>query len=129
MIVVDTSVLMAILKTEPGARDCWLRLKREQQVSLSAGTLTEAMIVATRQGYRNEMQDLIALTVSDVIDVTPSRAEHAASAYARWGKGFHPAGLNFGDCFSYALAAELDCALLFIGNDFARTDIRSALAG
>lgn len=48
-------------------------------------------------------------------------------AYRQWGKGFHPAGLNFGDCFAYALAKERDLPLLFVGNDFARTDIRPAI--
>ena len=47
-------------------------------------------------------------------------------AYARWGKGFHPAGLNFGDCFAYALARERGATLLFVGDDFSRTDVKSA---
>jgi ribonuclease VapC len=51
----------------------------------------------------------------------------ATDAYARWGKGVHPAALNLGDCFAYALATELRCPLLYLGEDFARTDIRSAL--
>ena len=51
-----------------------------------------------------------------------------AEANARWGKSMHPAGLNFGDCFAYAAAKEFDCPLLFIGNDFSRTDILSAIA-
>ena len=53
-------------------------------------------------------------------------ARQAGAAYRQWGKGFHPAGLNFGDCFAYALAKEQNCPLLFIGNDFSRTDIKPA---
>jgi ribonuclease VapC len=59
--------------------------------------------------------------------VTPASARHVARAYERWGKGFHPAGLNFGDCFAYALAKEHSCPLLFVGKDFSKTDIASVL--
>ena len=58
-----------------------------------------------------------------VVPVTRAGAVGAANAYARWGKGRHPAALNFGDCLSYALAAERGCPLLYVGNDFARTDV------
>ncbi|WP_159950145.1 type II toxin-antitoxin system VapC family toxin [Rhizobium sp. 18065] len=128
MIVVDTSALIAILKNEPPAADCQAILLNTDVSRISAATLTEARIVCLRQNRQNDLENLFKAANLDIIDVTPSRAERAAAAYARWGKGFHPAGLNFGDCFSYALADELDCPLLFIGNDFARTDIRSALA-
>ena len=63
----------------------------------------------------------------DVVSLDAAAARRAASAYARWGKGFHPASLNFGDCFAYDLAKENNCPHLFIGNDFARTDVISAL--
>ena len=59
--------------------------------------------------------------------VTPAAARRVAQAHARWGKGLHPASLNFGDCFAYALAAEHGCPLLYVGGDFAQTDIRPAL--
>lgn len=59
----------------------------------------------------------------DVVPVTEDHAELARGAYRRFGKGRHPAGLNFGDCFAYALAVALDEPLLFVGNDFARTDV------
>jgi len=61
------------------------------------------------------------------MDVTEETAERAAAAYARWGKGNHPAGLNFGDCFAYALAEQMNCPLLFVGDDFSKTDIVPAL--
>lgn len=55
--------------------------------------------------------------------MTAATADQVADAYRQWGKGNHPASLNFGDCFAYALAKELGCPLLFVGNDFARTDV------
>lgn len=128
MIVVDTSALMAILKTEPEADRCWQRLRLESDIRISAGTLTEVMIVAARQGYTPELARLVAQVVSQVVPVTAERARRAADAYTHWGKGFHPAALNFGDCFAYATARELDCPLLYVGNDFSRTDIRNAVA-
>jgi ribonuclease VapC len=59
--------------------------------------------------------------------VTPASARRIASAYERWGKGIAAAGLNFGDCFAYEVAKEHDCPLLYIGDDFARTDVKRAL--
>jgi len=64
----------------------------------------------------------------DIVDVTPAVARRISDAYNRWGKGIDPAALNFGDCFAYALAKENDCPLLYVGNDFERTDIRSVLS-
>lgn len=61
----------------------------------------------------------------DIIDVTPAIARRVADACNRWGKGIGPAALSFGDCFAYAVAKERDCPLLHVGNDFARTDMRS----
>jgi ribonuclease VapC len=59
----------------------------------------------------------------DVVTVTPAASRRIALAYARWGKGHHPAALNFGDCFAYDVAKENACPLLFVGNDFSRTDL------
>lgn len=73
------------------------------------------------------MDRLIELVDLEVEDVDAAFAERAAIAYGRWGKGFHAAQLNYGDSFSYALAEMYDCPLLYVGDDFARTDIRSAL--
>lgn len=96
---------------------------------MSAGTLTEFLIVARRRKLWDEAEEIIALYVGRIIEVTPKRAKDAAAAYALWGKSFHPAGLNFGDCFAYATAKEFDCPLLYVGDDFAQTDIRTAIAG
>ena len=58
--------------------------------------------------------------------MTAAAARGVAQAYARWGKGVHPAGLNFGDCFAYAVAKDNDCNLLYVGDDFSRTDLADA---
>jgi ribonuclease VapC len=63
----------------------------------------------------------------EVVTVTPAAAHRVAAAYERWGKGVHPAGLNFGDCFFYEVAKEHACRLLVVGGGFAKTDIESAL--
>lgn len=95
---------------------------------MSAATLTECFIVASRMDASDQLADLLALLEPDIEDVTAHFAMRAANAYRRWGKGFHRACLNYGDSFSYALAEMYDCPLLYVGDDFARTDIRSALA-
>jgi ribonuclease VapC len=63
----------------------------------------------------------------EIVTVTAASARRIAQAYKRWGKGAHPAALNFGDCFAYAVAKEHRCRLLYVGEDFARTDVEGAL--
>ena len=127
MIVVDTSILMAILRGET-SRDASLNaLAAETDLRISAGTLVEAYVASEYRGIGDEMVDLISSLEIQVVPVTSETAERARLAFQRWGKGRHPASLNFGDCFSYALAAQLDCPLLFVGNDFSQTDIASVL--
>lgn len=126
MIVVDTSALMAIMFDEPQAMACHAAMG-DQRVLISAGTLSEALVVAAGRGSIAQMDALIDELDLDVIDLTPSAARLVGQAYSKWGKGRHPAGLNFGDCFAYQLASERNLPLLYIGQDFARTDIRPAL--
>ena len=127
MIVVDTSALMAILLEEPEADACSNAVEANADVLASAGTITEALIVARRKQLGGDMERLIDELGFEVVTVTLVSARRVAQAYDRWGKGIHPAGLNFGDCFAYALAQEHSCPLLFVGDDFAKTDIKSAL--
>lgn len=127
MIVADTSALMAVVLDEPHAAACIAVLEAEQDVLVSAGTVAEAMIVAGARNVAAEMQSLISNLGFEVVPVTASSAARIAQAYARWGRGMHPAGLNFGDCFAYEIAKERDCRLLFIGEDFSRTDLKPAL--
>ena len=127
MIVVDTSALMAILLGEPAAASCIDVLGKEPEILISAGTLAEALIVASWRDVGDEMAALISGLDPEVVAVTAASSRRMARAYARWGKGVHPAGLNLGDCFAYEAASEHSCPLLFVGDDFAKTDISSAL--
>lgn len=123
MIVIDSSALLAILLDEPEADRCAAILASTDQVLLSAGTLCEALIVAERRGVRAELEQLVAELAMEVVSVSVIDARGVADAYACWGKGIHPAGLNFGDCFAYSLCKRLGARLLFVGNDFTQTDI------
>ena len=127
MIVVDTSALMAIILGETEADACIEILVSEAEVLISAGTMAEAMIVASRRNVAAEMTSLIDDLGFDVVTVTPASARRIAQDYERWGKDVHPAGLNFGDCFAYAVASEHSCPLLFVGDDFSKTDLQRAL--
>jgi ribonuclease VapC len=127
MIAIDTSALMAIVLDEAEASACIAALEIEDEILISAGTIAEALIVAARRNVSEEMASLIDGLGFNALAVTPAAARRIASAYERWGKGVHAAGLNFGDCFAYELAKEHDCPLLFVGGDFARTDIKGVL--
>ncbi len=127
MIVIDTSALLAIVLRESEAAECIAALQSETEILMSAGTLAEALIVSARRRVADEMLRLFDVLTIEIEPVTPASAKRVAQAYEQWGRGFHPAGLNFGDCFAYALAKECSCPLLFIGNDFAKTDVKSAL--
>ncbi len=128
MIVLETSALMAIVLDEPRAADITEVMTSADELAISAATVAEALIVARRRGVGDAMAALIAGLGVTIAPVTPPDAEAVADAYDRWGRGVHPAGLNFGDCFAYALAKSRACPLLFVGDDFAQTDIESALS-
>lgn len=127
MIAVDTSALMAIVLDEKPADTCIAVLEREPNILISAGTVAESFMVATRRQVAAEIESLIERLGFEIVNVTRLTAIAVGGAYRKWGKGVHPAGLNFGDCFAYVLAKEYSCPLLYVGDDFARTDIRSAL--
>lgn len=127
MIAVDTSALLAVIQDEALALACEDVLVANTLI-ISAATLTEALIVSAGRNLRPEMETLIGALDLEIVEVTEAFARRAGSAYERWGKGFHPARLNYGDSFSYALAEIYDCPLLFVGDDFSQTDIQSALA-
>lgn len=123
MIVVDTSALMAIIRGEPEATDCRAIIEAETELLIAAPTLTEALVVAKGRELFGEMAALINDLTMTVVPFTENHAYAAVRGYARWGKGRHPAKLNICDSFSYALATEMRCPLLFVGNDFAQTDV------
>jgi len=127
--VVDTSALLAILQDEPERRTFNEALEAADRCSISAATLVEASIVVeSRYGAEGvRALDLLLTRASiDVVPVDAAQAQLARAAFARFGKGRHPAGLNFGDCFPYALATSLGEPLLFKGADFGATDVAVA---
>ena len=127
MIAVDTSALMAIVLNGPEADACEIALASDENIIISAGTLAEALIVSSQRDLGVEMASLIDRVGCTVISVTSTTSQRVAQAYVRWGKGNHPARLNFGDCFAYEVAKEHACPLLFVGKDFSRTDVASVL--
>jgi ribonuclease VapC len=127
MIAVDTSALMAIVLDEPAADACIAALEAEDEILISAGTVAEALIVSARRNVDAEVSGIIDQLGFRIVAVTPASARRIADAYQRWGRGQHPAALNFGDCFAYEVAKEHACRLLYIGDDFAKTDIEAVL--
>ncbi len=127
MIAVDTSALMAIVLNEPEADACAAAIEAGDRLLISAGTVAEALIVAGRRNVGEEMGRLIDGLGFETVSVTSTASRRIAEAYGTWGKGIHPAALNFGDCFAYAVAKEHGCPLLYVGEDFARTDVARAL--
>ncbi len=127
--VVDTSALLAILEDESTAQRLVDALSAADAIRVSAGTALEAgIVVEARRGEAGgrELDLLLHRLRADVVSVTAEHVEIARDAYRRYGKGHHPAALNFGDCFAYALASALGEPLMFVGNDFARTDVEVA---
>jgi ribonuclease VapC len=132
VIVVDTSALVAIAFGEP-EREAFLDvIGRTDRALLSTVSLVETrMVVHGRKGQRGVvlLDDLARLPVFELTAPGPQEADAAYAAFVAFGKGSgHPAALNFGDLFSYALAKVRGLPLLYKGKDFARTDIASALA-
>ena len=127
MIAADTSALMAVLLDEPETEVCVEALSTSDRIVISAGTVAEALIVAERRSLGAEMAGLVDGLGLEIVSVSLAVARRVAESYALWGKGVHPAGLNFGDCFAYEVARTRDCPLLYVGDDFARTDIASVL--
>jgi ribonuclease VapC len=125
MIAVDTSALMAIVLDEPEAAACAAALEAENDLLISAGTVAEALVVAARRNVSDEMERLIGGLGFEVVSVTHASARRVARAYESWGRGVHSAALNFGDCFAYEVAKQRGCRLLFVGDDFRRTDIEA----
>ncbi len=123
--VLDTSALIAIIQSEPGSDKLISKIEQADSLKISAATFVEAGIVmSSRYGDPGvlEVDQFIHRLGIKVIPVTDDQAVIALTAYCKYGMGRHPAGLNYGDCFSYALASSLREPLLYIGEDFNRTD-------
>ena len=128
--IVDSSAILAILFAEPDAAVFANAMSEADACRISAATFVEVAVVveAQTQDRGSRQLDAFLRRAGFVIEpVTEEQAHLARQAYSDFGKGRHPAGLNFGDCFSYALAKASGEALLFQGGDFSKTDIVSAL--
>lgn len=129
--ILDTSAVVAILRAEPDADGYVGALAAASEPKISAGTYIEAGIIVDLNGdpvLSRQLDDLLSAAQVRVEPVTQQHAEIARQAYRDFGKGTgHPAQLNFGDCFAYALSRATGEPLLFKGDDFAHTDLRSAL--
>lgn len=124
--VIDTSAIVAMLTGEPEAELLEVAVEADPVRLMSAATYLEcAIVIESRFGEEGGRELDLWLHRADVevVAVEPGHAEQARIGYRRFGKGRHPAGLNFGDCFAYALAVSSGEALLFKGEDFARTNV------
>ena len=124
--VVDTSAILALLFNEPEADDIEVAIDTDPvRLMSTASCLESATVVEARLGAAGGREfDLLLHSVRvELVAVTAEQVDVARSAWRRFGRGRHEAGLNFGDCFSYALATISGEPLLFKGNDFARTDV------
>lgn len=132
MIVIDTSAVVAILRDEVERRMFNEVIEAADRCLMSAVSFVEAsMVMEGRMGYDGLRDfDLFVLKAGiEIVPVDVEQANIARGAFRQFGKGRHAANLNFGDCFSYALAKAMDTALLFKGHDFSRTDIEAAVKG
>jgi ribonuclease VapC len=128
-VIVDTSAILAILEQEPDAGRYARALGREPACQISAANWLEASIVMFGRHREEGVRDLDLLLANyrvDVAEVTLEQAQEARRAFMRFGKGLHPARLNFGDCFAYGLAKDTGEKLLFKGGDFDKMDIEPA---
>ena len=127
--IVDTSAVLAILFDEPDARRHAAAIMGAHPCRMSVANVLEASMVVEHRGGEAAGFDLDTLLERAGIELVPVTVEHleaARRAWRRYGKGNHPAALNFGDCFAYALARTTGEPLLFKGRDFPQTDIEAA---
>jgi ribonuclease VapC len=127
--VIDTSAIVAIALNEPEAPDFEWRIADDPIRLISAATILEtAMVIETRLGEAggSELDLWLHKAGVEIVAVDANHADWARRAWRRFGKGRHPAGLNFGDCFAYALATLSQEPLLFKGDDFVKTGIQAA---
>ena len=126
--IVDTSAVLAVLFREADAAHYAGRIATASPCRLSVANLLEASIVVGRRGAATDgdLDLFIEAAAIELMPVTADQVDSARRAWRRFGKGSHPAALNFGDCFAYALAETTGEPLLFKGKDFTRTDVAQA---
>jgi ribonuclease VapC len=131
-VVLDTSAILAILLDDGTAERLEQAIVEDPIKLVSAATVLEASIVIeSRLGDAGgrELDLLLHKADVEIVAVTVDQVDVARDAYREFGKGRHPAGLNFGDCFAYALAKTVGEPLLFCGDDFAKTDVDRVILG
>lgn len=124
--VLDSSVLVQLIFAEPGHRETLERILEAEVRVVGAPTLVEVgMVLTSRLGSDNLylLDELLMRLEARVVPFEASHAHQALSAFRRYGKGRHPAALNFGDCLSYAVAKVAGLPLAYVGDDFAQTDL------
>jgi ribonuclease VapC len=124
--VIDTSALLAILLDEPERRTFNEAIEAAESRRVSAATFVEtSMVIESRFGAEGlrDLDQFLERAGVEIAAVDSEQAHVARRAFSRFGKGRHPAGLNYGDCFSYALATVLGEPLLYKGEDFRQTDV------
>jgi ribonuclease VapC len=129
-VIVDSSAVLAILLQEPEKDAFAAAIQTAEICRLSAATFFEVSIVIESQtgdAGVNRLQEFVRRAEIVIEPFTADQAYRAGRAWSEYGKGRHKAALNFGDCFSYALAKSLDEPLLFKGDDFSMTDIEPAI--
>jgi ribonuclease VapC len=125
-VILDSSAIVSVLTEEIGYEDVVRRASAASMLAVGAPTLLEtAMVLSSRLGKdpRPVLNGFLRKMEVEVIPFTAEHYEAAMDAFERFGRGRHPAALNFGDCLSYAVARLSGLALLYTGNDFARTDL------
>lgn len=127
--ILDSSAIVAVLIRESGHENLIRKIREASVVAVGAPTLFETAMVMTRAGVERSRNLLLNFRATANVEVVPFETRHveiANEAFMRFGKGRHPAALNILDCMTYATARVAGEPLLFIGNDFARTDIAAA---
>jgi len=127
--ILDSSAIVAVLRAEPEASAFAKAIASSGKCYVSPVNYVEAAVVIDKGGdafASRRFDDFMRASQITVAAVTPEQAKIARQAYRDFGKGRHKAGLNFGDCFAYALAKEMDEPLLFKGDDFCHTDVEGA---
>ena len=126
--IVDASAVLAVLLREAGGPDFMRAFSQERELSISPVNYVEACArLMGRNENPDQVDELMELANIRLVEVSVEQTKFAREAYQRFGKGNHPAKLNLGDCFAYALSKARDEPLLFKGDDFLKTDIEAAL--
>jgi ribonuclease VapC len=128
-VILDSSAVVAVAIEEPGYEELEQKMRAANALAIGAPTMFETGIVLMRASGEPARMAIARFLVDLAVVVIPfgqSHWEAAAGAFIRFGKGRHPAALNYGDCMAYATARIADRPLLFIGNDFPQTDIEAA---